>query len=400
MKRIYLDHAAATPADTEVLKTFLALSKKYTGNAHALHREGVVARTALDGARAKIAHVLGAHADEVVFTSGATESNNIALAGVVRAARASGFKNPRIVISAIEHPSVREVARALAREGVAVDMLGVSADGLVDTHALRKLLTSETVLVSVMYANNEIGTVEPIREIAKEVRHARTVNGSVYPYFHTDAAQALNYLDVNVLRLGVDLMTLSSGKTYGPYGVGALFVKRGVKMESVSHGGSHESGRRPGTEAVPLACAFAHAVEIAEKIKAKESARVMKLRNLLAEKILKQIPDVTINGDMAQALPNMLSVTIPGIESETLVIYLDARGVAVSGKSACTSSVEGLSHVILALGKAGAEQAGVIRFSLGRQTIREDVIRAAKEFSDTVAFLRKPGVMMNEERIN
>ncbi len=393
MKRIYLDHAAATPMDPDVLKTFVSAARKYTGNAHALHAEGVASRKGLETARTQIAGVLGAHTDELVFTSGATESNILAIQGVVRAAREAGIQNPHIIVSAIEHPSVLEAVRALVALGVKVDELRVDTDGLVDPRALRKLITPETVLVSVMYANNEIGSVEPLHEIAKEVRHARGMNASLYPYFHTDAAQAMNYLDMNVLRLGVDLMTISSGKTYGPYGIGALFIKRGTKIKSFFSEGIHEGGRRPGTEAVPLALSFAHAVLVAEKIKTKESARAAKLRNMLKEKILEKIPDATVNGNVEHLLPNMLSVTILGVESEALVIYLDAGGVAVAGRSACTTSLDGASHVILAIGKAGAVLSGTIRFSLGRGTTREDISYVAKELSRIVALLRGAGAV-------
>jgi cysteine desulfurase len=246
-------------------------------------------------------------------------------------------------------------------------------------------MTPETVLVSVMYANNEIGTVEPIREIAKEVRRVRTANQSSYPYVHTDAAQATNYLDMNVLHLGVDFMTISSGKTYGPYGVGVLFVKRGGIIEPLSYGGSHEQGRRPGTEALPLVSALGEALVLAENMKKKETARVAKLRDMLVGKILKNVPDVTINGDLACVLPNMLSLAVSGVESEDLIIYLDARGIAVSGRSACTTFVDGPSHVILALGRG---ETAAVRFSLGRQTSREDVLRVAGEFAEVVSFLR------------
>lgn len=387
-KRIYLDHAAATPIHPEVLKILVSAARKYTGNAHGLHAEGHASRQALEQARANIAKVLVVHPDEVVFTSGATEANNIAIVGVVRAARAAGIQNPRIIVSAIEHPSVLETARALAHEGVIVDEVGVDYRGLVDPHALRRLIQPETVLISVMYANNEIGTVEPICEIAKEVRHARASNASPYPYFHTDAAQAANYLELNTSMLGVDLMTISSGKTYGPYGVGALWVKRGVQIDPLSHGGSHEGGRRPGTEAVPLLLAFAFALGIAQEMKTKEIARVGKLRDVLAAKILKKIPEVMVNGELAGVLPNILSLTVLGVESEALVIYLDAAGIAVSGRSACATSVGGASYVILALGKGTEELSGTIRFSLGRETTREGVEYVAKEFARIVPFLR------------
>lgn len=387
-KRIYLDHASATPMDPEVLKVFVATARKYIANPHALHKEGQAAEATLRQARTTIAELLGAHADEIVFTGSATEANNMTIKGVIRAAQARGVRNPRIIVSAIEHASVLESAYALLGEGVFVDKLPVDHRGSVDPRALRKLITAETVLVSVMYANNEIGAIAPIRDIAREVRHARSAHGSCYPYFHTDAAQAMNYLDGNVSRLGVDLMTVSSGKTYGPYGIAALFVRRGVDLEPLLHGGRHEGGRRAGTEAVPLASAFARALAIAEKMKRKEAVRVKSLRDTLAREVLRRIPDMVVNGGGDLALPNILSVSVSGVESEALVIYLDAAGIAVSGKSACTTSLDDPSHVILALGREEAVRGGVIRFSLGRQTTRRDILYTAKEFSRIVSFLR------------
>ncbi len=388
MRRIYLDNAAATPVDARVLKVVAETAKKFPGNPSSLHREGVEARAVQETARAKIAGILSAHSDEIIFTSCATEANNLALIGVVREARMRGIKNPHLIVSAIEHPSVLEVARALAREGVRVDYLSVDSRGIINVKELRKLITSDTVLVSVIYANNEIGTIEPIRDIVKEIRHARKAHASVYPYLHTDGAQATNYLDINVLRLGVDMMTLSSGKVYGPRGIGILFVKRGVMLAPLMYGGPHEGGRRPGTEAVALAVGFAYALTITEKIKAKEFVRVEKLRNLLAEKILKKIDGSTVNGDLTHSLPNILNISFDGVDAEALVIYLDAAGVAVSGKSACKSSDNKPSHVILAIGKVVVGKSGAIRFSLGRLTNREDIMYTIKELVRIVPILR------------
>lgn len=385
MKRIYMDHAAATPVDDSVARAMNAVAKKYYANPSALYREGNEARVALEAARAKIAGILSAHTDEIVFTSGATEADNLALAGIVRAARARGITRPHIVISAIEHPAVLETARMLTGEHARVEILPVDRNGLVSARELRKRITPETVLVSVMYANNEIGTIQPIREVAKEMRHARKMYKSAYPYFHTDAAQAANYLDLNILRLGVDMMTLSSGKTYGPRGIGALFVKRGVNLVSLMYGGEHERGRRPGTESVALAHGFAEALALAEKIKVKETARVKKLRDALAEKILKKIPDVSVNGGLEYSLPNILNLSFEGVDSEALILYLNAAGIAVSGGSACKSGTSGKSHVILAMGE---DDTGVIRFSLGRDTKSEDIARVVKELSRTIPLLR------------
>lgn len=390
MKRIYLDNAAATPVNEEVLARVVNTFKKFPGNPSALHQDGQAARAVLEGARTEIGAIIGASSDEMVFTGSATEANNMAVLGIVEAARRRGVKNPHIIVSVIEHPSVLHVAaHAFECSGVRVSYLGVDAYGVVDLKELRKILTPDTVLVSVMYVNNEIGTIEPIRDIAKEVRHARKFNNSVYPYFHTDAAQAGNYCNLRVLELGVDLMTLSSGKVYGPRGIGMLFVRRGVFLDPLMYGGEHESGRRPGTESPALALGFAEALKIAQKTRDKESKRLTKLRDSLARDILKKIPGSSLNGSLEKGAPHIVNVSIPGIDSETLVLYLDAAGISVSGRSACASSSSEVSHVILAIGKASAGEAGSLRFSLGRNTRQSDVARVIKELTRIVALLKK-----------
>ncbi len=389
MKRIYLDNAAATPVSVAAQKAVTETAKRFPGNPSGIHKEAQAARAVLDGARAEIASAISARPDEIVFTSGATEANNLAITGVVLSAKARGVSCPHIIVSAIEHPSVLETVKDIVNDGVRVDYLPVDSRGLIDTKELRKLITKETVLVSVMYANNEIGTIEPITDIAKEIRHARKTNSSAYPYFHTDAAQAGNYLDINVLRLGVDLMTISSGKTYGPRGVSALFVKRGVEMSPLMYGGEHEDGRRPGTEAVALAAGFATALTEARKMSVKEWKRVGKLRDALALKILKKVSNSFINGSLEHSIPNILNISFEGIESEALVLYLDASGIAVSGKSACKSSDEGTSHVILAIGNEINVETGAIRFSLGKETKNEDIVHVANEVARLVPLLRE-----------
>lgn len=388
MKRIYMDYAAATPSSTSAQRVLTAVLKKYPGNPSALYKEGRAARAVLENARISVAESLSARPDEIVFTSGATEANNMAILGVVRLAKMRNIKNPHLIVSSVEHSSVSELAKMLEAEEVKISFLSVDSRGLIDTRELRKLINPDTVLVSVMYANNEIGTIEPLIDIAKEIRHARKMNGGVYPYFHTDAAQAANYLDINVLRLGVDLMTISSGKTYGPRGISALFVKRGVELLPLMYGGEHEAGRRPGTEAVALAVGFSVALKEARATSEKEGKRVQKLRDTLATKILKKVLGTKVNGDLTCALPNILNISFEGVESEALVLYLDGAGIAVSGKSACKSSDGDPSHVILAIGGAGDGQAGAIRFSLGRDTKNEEVTYVANELIRLIPQLR------------
>lgn len=390
VRRVYLDHAAATPISLKALRVTTEAMKKFPGNPSAIHKEGRAARAGLEDARTEIAQNLAAHPDEIFFTSGATEANNLAIVGVVQAARVRGVIKPHIIISAIEHPSVLEVAHQLEkRGGVRVSVLGVDGRGLVATHELRKLIDSDTVLVSVMYANNEIGVIEPVIDIAKEIRHARKMNKSVYPLFHIDASQAANFLDINILRLGVDLMTLSSTKTYGPRGIGALFIKRGVSLESIMQGGKHESGRRPGTESPALALGFATALSEARAMSTKEAKRVGKLRDLLAQRILSKISGSSVNGDLLRALPNVLNISIDGVDGDAIVLYLDAAGIAVSGQSACKSSEDGPSHVIMAIGKVNASGGGAVRFSLGRGTTREDIVRVLNALVGIVSLLRR-----------
>lgn len=381
MKRIFLDYAAGTPVDKDVIKVVSRALGAYPGNPSALHKDGVLARKALEGARLNIARLLSAHNDEIVFVSGATEGNNMAISGVVEAARKRGVENPHIIVSAIEHPSVLEVARILEARGVRVDVLPVSGSGVIDLKELRKRITKDTVLVSVMYVNNEIGTIEPIREIAKEVRHARKVHSSVYPYFHTDAAQAGNYCELNVEKLGVDLMTLSSGKVHGPRGIGALFVRRGVLVNPILFGGDHEVGRRPGTESLALAIGFAEALTRADHIRVREIKRVEKLRERLVTLLDKKIPEILYNTELAVSSPHILNISVPGFDSESLVLYMDAKGVAVSGKSACASSTSEVSHVIVAIGKAESGEVGSVRFSLGRDTKISDLARAVQSLA-------------------
>lgn len=389
MKRIYLDYAALTPIEPRIGKLVEKTFRAFPGNPSALHREGVLARCVLEEARGIVAGVLLAHSDEIVFTSGATEANNMALWGVVREALARGVQNPHVLVSQVEHPSVLNVAKVLAREGVRVEYLPVDKRGVVDLKELRKSITPETVLVSVMYVNNEIGTIEPLREIAKEVRHARKMNSSSYPFFHTDAAQAENTMGLNVLELGVDLMTLSSGKVYGPRGIGALFVRRGVSVSPLMYGGEHEAGRRPGTESPALALGFARALESTQKMRIREEKRLRILKQSLYDRLIREIPGVSLNGDIEHASPHILNMSVEGIDSESLVLYMDAAGIAVSGRSACTTSSSEVSHVILALGNAHAEEAGTVRFSLGRTTSARDIPRTVTALAHTVTLLRE-----------
>ncbi len=375
-KRIYLDHAAATPLDKGVLSVMQKIGSESYGNPSSLYKEGVEAKKSLLEIRKDIAETIGANPDEIIFTGGGTESNNLALFGIVQ-----DPKKSHLVVSSVEHASVLECARELEKRGAEVTYLPVDKDGLVSLKDLKEAIKENTVLVSVMYANNEIGTIQPISEIAKIIRHSKSK-----PLFHTDACQAANYLDMNVLRLGVDLMTFNASKIYGPKGVGALFVKRGIKISPILFGGGQEKGTRSGTENVAGLKGFAEAMKVAEQMKEKESARLAKLRDFFIQEILSEIPGAILNGSAEKRLPNNVNISIPGTDAEELVIQLDARGISCSTGSACANiGHDGkVSHVIEALGFGRERAASSLRFTLGRDTKKEDLIFTVNELSKFV----------------
>ena len=368
MKRIYLDYASLTPIDPRVLRE----SKKYSGmkyaNPSSLYAEGVAARKVLAEARKKVADILHALPDEIVFTSGGTEANGLALEGAARAAHRSGFAKPHLIISAIEHSSVMETANMIEKNGVEVTRIPVDTQGVVSVEEIKKAIRPETFLVSVMYVNNEIGSIQPIRDIAKAIRQARKSfqeQGAAenrYPLFHTDAAQAPLYLDVSVEKIGVDLLTLDGAKIYGPRGMGCLYVKRDTPIEPIIYGGGQEKGLRSGTENIPSIVGFAKALELTEKGKEKEIQRITELRTQLSEGLIKIRPDITINSSIAT--PHILNVSIPGIDNEFFLFQLDAHGVAISTKSSCLRD-EDESYVLKAINGSTTTS---IRFSFGRWT--------------------------------
>lgn len=375
-RRIYLDHAAATPQESRVLEVMRKIAAEVYGNPSSIHKEGVAARAVLANVRKNIADIFHAHSDEIIFTSGGTESNNLAIFGTVIVPEKS-----HIVIFNIEHPSVLECVQELERRGAEVTYVPVGGGGVVSVKSVKDALRENTVLVSVMYANNEIGTIQPIAEIAKVIRQHNKAGGKTL--FHTDACQATNYLDMNVLRLGVDLMTWNASKIYGPKGIAALFVKRGVKLTSQIFGGGQEQGLRSGTENVPAIAGFAEAIRIAEKMKQKESARLAKLRDFFIHEILTKIPDTVLNGSAHERLSNNVNISFLGADAEEIVIALDAKGIAASTGSACANiSRDGkVSNVILALDGDRIRAMGSVRFTLGRGTKKEDLVRTAKELS-------------------
>lgn len=377
-RRIYLDYASLTQIDRRVLRVMEKYSSDRFANPSSWYREGVAAKKALDESRKGVADFIHAHPDEIVFTSGGTESNNIALQGVVAVCKKIGMK-PHIVISTIEHSSVIETAGKLEDYGCEVTYIAVDKNGLVNTDELKKSIRPNTVLVSIMTVNNEIGTIQPIREIAKIIRQARTKfsedgKKSIYPLLHTDAAQAGLFLDINVEQLGVDLMTLDGGKVYGPRGIGALYIKRNVAVEPLMFGGGQEGGMRSGTENLPAIAGFAEASKIAAKDREKERERIEGLRALFIEGLKKIHIGITVNGDMQKSSSHILNISIPGIDNEFFVMQLDAAGIACSTKSSCLRD-EAESYVLKAV---GADSKTSVRFSFGRWTKKGDIVQALK----------------------
>ncbi len=351
-----------------------ACSRQHFANPSSLHGGGVVAARALANARARVAHVLGTHPDEIIFTGGGTEANNLAIFG-------TWTPGVQVITTAIEHASVLEPAKKLGAV-----FLPVNSEGLVDLKKLKEALTPETKLVSIIYAHNEIGVIQPVKEIAKIIRHFRKLSSDPrYPYLHLDACQASRFLDLNVSRLGVDLMTLNASKIYGPHGVGCLYARRGLQLEPQLIGGGQENGRRAGTENVAGAIGLATALEICEENKIKESARLSQLRDELIAGLLK-IEGVTLNGpapdSQTERLPNNVNVSVAGVEGEQMVLELDARGIACSTGAACAISDHDDSHVIMALGKNQAMAEGAVRFTLGRDTTRADIKYVLKSFTE------------------
>lgn len=375
--KIYLDYASATPVAADVALLVKDTLMKCYGNAGSLHKDGVTAKKIIDGAKRESAQALFAHPDEIIFTSGATESNNLAIRGTVLAFKNTqkfAHKKPHIIVSNIEHASVLEVCQALVKEKIAdVTYISVDKEGIIDPKKIAEAIKPETVLISIMYANNEIGVIEPIKEIAKVIRHYRKDNAKKFPVFHTDGAQATNYLDMNVERLGVDLMTVSSGKIYGPKGVGLLYIRRKTPISAIIFGGGQENGLRSGTENTPLIAGFGLALKVARKISEKESIRLTKLRDWLIKELEKNFEGVIINGSKNFRLPNNINITLPKYESEELVLRLDAKGFSISAKSACDSGNNEESHVLSAIGKREDSKIGSLRITLGRNTSKKDL---------------------------
>ncbi len=389
-----MDHAATTPVDKQVLKAMMPFFDTYYGNASSLHAPGQIANAAVTEARESIAEQLNAHADEVIFCSGGTESDNLAILGTIKTSIAeikkSKGKNavPHVITSMIEHPAVLEPLLKLEYRGeIELTRVKPGERGIVSTAEVAKAIKGTTVLVTIMYANNEIGTIQPIAEIGKAILKYRKTQQSFYPYFHSDACQAAGYLDLNVEKLHVDLLTLNGGKIYGPKGVGLLFVRRKINVSPQVFGGGQERRLRSGTENVPGIVGLATALDISQAKREKESARLEKLRDRLAKGLLK-IEKSRLNGDVKCRLPNNVNISFMDIEGEAAMLYLDAKGVYCSTGSACASTSLDPSHVILALGMSYEAAHGSMRFTLGQSTTQKDVDYVIKIMPDIVKRLR------------
>jgi cysteine desulfurase len=379
MKRIYLDHNATTPVRPEVLAAMMPYLTEEYGNASSIHAFGQNARGAVEEARGRAAALVAARPADIMFTSGGTESNNHAILGAVAAAPG---KNKHVITSAIEHVAVLDACRALAKQGIELTILPVSRDGLVNPEDVRTAIRPETVLITVMLANNEIGVIEPIGEIGKIAEEKGIV-------FHADAVQAAGKIPIDVEKLGVDLLSISAHKFSGPKGVGALYIRKGTQLAPLLFGGHSERDRRPGTEDVAAITGMGKAAELALADLREDTERVSALRDRLEQGLLDRVPHTWVNGACAPRVPNTTNLTFPFIEGEAMVIALDLKGIACSTGAACSSGAVEPSHVLLALGLAPEDARATLRLSLGHQTTVEEIDFALEAIPPVIERLRQ-----------
>jgi len=401
--RTYFDHSATTPVDKKVLKEMAPYFGEKFGNPSSIHSFGQTAMAGVDKAREQVANFLNCEPGEIIFTSGATESDNLALRGVIGALKSQGVKKPHIITSLIEHDAVLQPCLEMEKEGVEITFLPVKPNGVVDLEKLKKAVKDKTVLVSIMYVNSEVGSIQPIREIGKiiekinknklnEWKKGRTKDRGERPQpicFHTDATQALNFLPCNTKHLHVDLLSLSGHKIYGPKGVGALFVKNGVPVKAIQLGGHHEKNLRSGTLNVPGIVGLGEAVNLLDgKIVKKNNVKIARLRDMLVNGIMKNISNVILNTDRENSTPAHAHFSFLGVEGESILIALDLAGIAVSTGSACASSSLKASHVLLAMGIKKEIAHNSIRFSLGKNNTEDEIKKVIKVLPPIIKKLR------------
>ena len=376
---IYMDHSATSPVDPEVFEAMKPYFVEQFGNASTLYSLGRDARKAMENARAQVASLIGAKTEEIVFTSGGTESDNIAIKGTAYRLKDKGN---HIITSAIEHPAVEETCKYLEKNGFEVTYLPVYEEGIVRVSDLEDAITDKTILITIMHANNEIGTIQPIAEIGKIAREKKI-------YFHTDAVQTVGKIPVNVEELNVDMLSLSAHKVYGPKGIGALYVRKGVRLEPIVHGGGHEKGLRPGTENVSGIVGLGKACELAGKNLNKDAKYITNLRDKLIKGVLDSVKQSYLNGHPTKRLPNNVNFRFTSIEGESLVLHLDSKGIAGSTGSACSSKKLEPSHVLTAIGLKEVDAHGSLRLTLGKENTEEDIVHAIKAIQEVVETLRK-----------
>lgn len=378
MRKVYFDHSATTAMDPEVLEAMLPFMKEKYGNPSSIHSFGREVKVALEEARESIADYLKIRAADIYFTSGGTESDNMALRGVAYQLKSKG---KHIITSKVEHHAVLHTCEALADEGFEVTYLAPDKYGMVHPDAVEKAIRDDTILISIMHANNEVGTINPIDKIGKIAREKGVL-------FHSDAVQSFGKIPMNLSKLPVDLMSMSGHKIYGPKGVGILYIRKGVRLEKLTYGGEHERGRRPGTENIPGIIGMAKAVELRRTQMDEINENVRKLRDMLYDKVMEKLPRVFLNGHPEKRLTSHLNLSFQGIEGEALLLSLDLKGIAASSGSACTSGSIDPSHVLSAMGVKPELAQSSIRFTLGKDNTEEDVEYTLRVLPEIVERLR------------
>jgi cysteine desulfurase len=383
--RVYLDNSATTAVAPEVLEAMLPYFSEQMGNAQSVHSFGQRAKAAIEAARRQVAALVGASPNEIVFLSGGTEADNFAIRGIAMAHQKSGR---HIITTSIEHPAVLATCQMLEEEGFSVTYLHPSSDGRISAEQVRSALREDTILISVMHANNETGVIQPIEEIGRLVAEMRA-SRMQHLHFHTDAVQSVGKIPVDASKLGVDLLSISAHKFHGPKGVGALYIRKGIRLAKLLYGGHHERDRRPGTENVPGIVGFGRAAELSRLHLETRSAKMRQLRDHFERQVLSLIPGVRINGDPESRLPNISNLSFAGVDGESLMIALDLKGIAVSLGSACSSGSLEPSHVLTAMGFDRAHVRSSLRFSLSAYTTREEIDYVISALEELVPHLRR-----------